>query len=220
VLNKANFVRQTSGEEFESALQHLRLVTQFAEFNSPGRVDGGGTRDAYMAENLQYVVNKEKPNSRVIVLAHNTHISKQGTGSFPAMGSYLRKTFGNGYYAFGFAFNQGEFQAQVSGEAKPRVQVFRLGPAPDRTVDWYFAQLGIPNFIVDFRRLSDDEGTSHLLQTPHRMHWVGAIFSDRWNESQWTRPLVLSRDFDGIIFIENTTPARPTPTGTRKGVLE
>jgi erythromycin esterase len=134
------------------------------------------------------------------------------------MGSYLRKIFGNGYYAFGFAFNQGEFQAQVSGEGKPRVQVFRLGPASERTVDWYLARAGVGNYIVDFRRSQKDKAVSQWLQATHRMHWVGAIFSDKWGEPQWTQPFVLSRDFDGLIFIEKTTPARPTPTGRREGI--
>ena len=217
VLNKARFVRDTSIEEFGTALQHLRLIAQFAEFNSPGAVDGGGTRDGYMAENFQYIVNGEKPTTRFIVLSHNTHISKRDTGSFPAMGSYLRRTFGNGYYAFGFAFNQGSFQAQVAGQGTPRVREFTLGAAPQRTVDWYLARTGIASHIVDLRRLQKDETLSQWLPATHRMHWVGAIFSDQWGESQWTQPVVLSRDFDGLIFIEKTTSARPTPTGRRTG---
>jgi erythromycin esterase len=201
-------------------LQHVRLIAQFAEFNSPSAVDGGGTRDGYMAENFQHLVNRERPTTRFIVLAHNAHISKRDTGNFPAMGSYLRKTFGNGYYAFGFAFNRGSFQAQVAGQVKPRVQEFTVGAAPERTVDWYLARTGIASYIVDFRRLPKDETFSRWLQATHRMHWVGAIFSDKWGESQWTQSFVLSRDFDGLIFIETTTRARPTPTGRRIGTSQ
>lgn len=217
VLNKARFVRDTSPEEFETALQHLRLIAQFTEFNSPGVVDGGGTRDGYMAENFQYIVNGEKPTTRFIVLAHNAHISKRDTGNLPAMGSYLQKSFGNGYYAFGFAFNQGSFQAQVAGQGTPRVREFTLGAAPERTVEWYFARTGIASYIVDLRRLQNDETLSQWLKATHRMHWVGAIFSEEWGQSQWTQPFLLSRDFDGLIFIEKTTSARPTPTGRRTG---
>lgn len=216
-LNKAMFVHQTSLGEFERALQHVRLIAQFAEFNSPSSVDGVGTRDGYMAENFQHIVNGEKPTTRFIVMAHNAHISKRDTGNFPAMGSYLRKTFGDGYYAFGFAFNQGSFQAQVAGQGTPRVQEFTLGVAPERTVDWYLARTGIVNHVVDFRRLPKDETLSQWLQATHRMHWVGAIFSDKWGESQWTQPFILVRDFDGLIFIEKTTSARPTLTGRRVG---
>lgn len=220
VLNKASFVRQSSLEEFEKALQHLRLIAQFAEFNSSGVVDGGGTRDGYMAENFQYIVNGERATTKFVVLAHNAHISKRDTGNFPAMGSYLRKTFGNSYYAFGFAFNRGSFQAQTAGEGKQRVQVFTLGSAPERTVDWYLARTGIASFIVDFRHSITDKTLSPWLHATHRMHWVGAIFDDKWTESQRTRPFVLGRDFDGLIFIENTTRARPTPTGKRVGIPE
>lgn len=218
VLNKTNLARQSSAEEFERALQHLRLIAQFAEFNSSSAVEGGGTRDGYMAENFQYIVNGERPETRFVVLAHNAHISKRNIGNFPAMGSYLREVFGSGYYAFGFAFNQGEFQAQVSGPGKPLVQVFRLGPAPERTVDWYLARAGVGDYIVDFRRMPKDDRISQWLQATHRMHWVGAIFSDKWGESQWTQPFVLTRDFDGLIFIEKTTRARPTQTGRREDV--
>jgi erythromycin esterase len=220
VLNKATFVRRTSAEEFETALHHLRLVAQFAEFNSAGAAEGMGTRDGYMAENLQHIVNGEKPSTRVVVLAHNAHVSKRGTGRFPAMGSYLRQAFGDGYYAFGFAFDRGSFQAQVAGPGRPRVQEFRLGPAPARTVDWYLARTGIPRFVVDLRRPPENEAFSQWLQATHRMRWVGAIFSDGWTEAQSTQPFVLSRDFDGLVFVDETTRARPTPTGRRTGISE
>lgn len=130
------------------------------------------------------------------------------------MGSSLSKAFGDGYYAFGFAFNQGSFQAQVFGAGKVRVQEFTLGPAPEGTVDWYLANVGLGNFVVDLRS-SKDEELLRWLQTPRRMHWVAALYADGWTESQWTQPTVLSRDFDGLIFIGNTTRARPTPTGRR-----
>lgn len=220
VLNKADFISRTSAEEFERAMQHLRLLAQFAEFNSPSSVDGGGTRDRYMAENFQSIVNAERPGTRFIVWAHNAHVSKRDTGNFPPMGSYLSRTFGDSYYAFGFAFNQGSFQAQVAGEASVRVQEFTMRPAPEKTVDSYLARARASNFIIDFRRLSNDERLSQWLQATRRMHWVGAIFSDRWTEAQWTQPFVLNRDFDGLIFIERTSRARPTVTVRREGISE
>jgi erythromycin esterase len=133
------------------------------------------------------------------------------------MGSYLQKAFGKSYYSFGFAFNQGSFQAQIAGNGKPRVQEFSIKPATEKTVEWYFARAGIGNYIVDFRSLPPDEKMSQWLRATRRMHWIGAIFSNEWTEAQWTQPFVLSRDFDGLIFIEKTTRARPTPTGRRNG---
>ena len=217
VLNQARFVRDTSSEQFDRALQHLRLIAQFAEFNSAGPVDGGGTRDAYMAENFQQIVNREGATARFIVLAHNAHISKRDTGNVPAMGSYLRKAFGDGYYAIGFTFDRGSFQAQAAGPGPPRVREFTLGAAPERTVDWYLARTGIARYLLDLRGMQKDDTVSPWLHATHRMHWIGAIFSEDWGESQWTQPFVLSRDFDGLLFIDETTPARPTSTGRRTG---
>jgi erythromycin esterase len=218
VLNKAGLVRNSSVEEFDRALQHIRLVAQFAEFNSQEPVEGGGTRDGYMAENFQHIVNREKPGTRFVVLAHNAHISRRGTGRYPAMGSYLGSAFGARYYAFGFAFNRGSFQAQVAGDGKPRVEEFTLGAAPKSSVDWYLARAGIPSYVLDLDRLSKNSEAGQWLRTELPMHWIGAIFSDKWVESQWTRPFVLDRDFDGLIFIEHTSRARPTATGRRTGM--
>ncbi len=126
------------------------------------------------------------------------------------MGSDLRNAFGNKYYAFGFSFNRGSFQAQNVDEKEVKVQEFTLEAAPEKTVDWYFAQTGIKNFIIDFRNSPKDNLFSKWLQTERKMYWVGALFSNHWNEARKTQRFVLSHNFDGIIFIEQTTRAVPT----------
>ncbi len=90
-----------------------------------------------------------------------------------------------------------------------RVKEFTLKSAPDKTIDWYLAQARAGNYIIDFRSISKDENILRWLKEPRRMHWIGAIFSDKWTESLWSQPFVLSRDFDGIIFFEKTARARP-----------
>lgn len=218
VLNKTDLMRKSSESEYEKVLRNLRLIAQFAEINSRSAVSPQDyeTRDEFMAENIQTIISRQKPETRFIVWAHNAHISTRGEGGNRTMGGYLREVFGKKYYAIGFSFNRGSFQAQNIDEKEVKVQEFTLEAAPEKTIDWYFSQTGIKNFIIDFRNLPKDDLFSVWLQTERRMYWVGALFSNRWSEAQKTQPFVLSRDFDGIIFIEQTTRAVPTVTGKRK----
>lgn len=68
-----------------------------------------------MADNICYVLNRVPPGARVAVWAHNAHISTGAAISAPgggqAMGAFLRQRLGARYYALGFAFSEGSFQA-------------------------------------------------------------------------------------------------------------
>jgi erythromycin esterase len=209
VLNRASLVRQSSKVEWQGAVDHLRWLTQFAEFNSPASSRGGGTRDGYMAENFLALVGRERPGTRFALWAHNAHICKRDTGSFPALGSYLGKAFGNEFYAFGLSFDRGSFRAQLPRQQPPKQKVFSLGSATAGTIDWFMSKVGIGNFAVDLRARTTDARIADWLKTPHSLHWAGAFFSDDGSAAVSTRPFLLSRDFDGLIFVESSSPSRP-----------
>ena len=61
-----------------------------------------------------------------------------------------------------------------------------------------------PERIIEFEFVRATENAAL-----HAMHWIGAIFSPKWTEAQWTQSFVLRRDFDGLGFVEATTPTRP-----------
>jgi Erythromycin esterase len=81
-----------------------------------------------MAENVKWIAD-ENPGARLIVWAHNGHISNTGYFGTVSMGSYLRKAFGSQLVNFGFAFNEGAFQAVEQG--KGLLRSFTVEPAPD-----------------------------------------------------------------------------------------
>ena len=209
VLHRADLIRRNSAEQWDRALGDLKLLAQFAEFNSPSATDDVGTRDGYMAENFLDAFEREKPGTRFVVWAHNAHVCKRDVGRFPALGSYFRKHFSNNYYSFGFAFDSGSFRAQLPRLQPPKLGVFNLGPAPAGTVDWYMARTGLASYLVDLRSPPDDAAVTAWLKTPHNLHWVGAFFSENSPGSSSARSFVLGRDFDGLIFVAKGTPTRP-----------
>jgi erythromycin esterase len=220
VLNQTRFVRETSPAEFEKVLQHARILAQFDD--SYGRATTPQAtnnplvhdRDYYMAENIEYLMNQEGPGTRMIVWAHNGHISTAKLGNAPAMGSFLRKIYGPAYYSLAFTFGEGSFQSRnmTGGGA---LEEFTLGPAPEGSVDWFFAQPGIPNYIVDFRSAPKEGVFAKWLGSPHPMRSMGSGFSKEWPPQQYMVPTVLPNEYDGLIYIGKTTRARPNPSGMR-----
>jgi erythromycin esterase len=204
IVNEGDLVRRTSAAEHRRAVDGARLLLQFAEFNASLPPGEGGTRDQYMADHLFRAMG---PDTRAVVWSHNSHIAARQTGSYPPMGGFLREAFGAGYYALATAFDRGAFQAQVARVSPPQVREFSVPAAAEGSIDFFLARATDGTAIVDLRRdPPSDPRIAEWLQTPHPMHWVGAIYSDQ--SSPW-QPFILARDFDGVAIIDSTTRARP-----------
>jgi len=224
-LNQARFTYSTSAQEFQIALRCSLIMAQFADmfsrpaFDQQNPANGGvARRDFHMAENIKFIVNTEGSDSRVIVWAHDSHISSANLGAkLPAMGSYLRQVYGPGYYALGATFGQGAFQSMNmdrDDQQKRGLTEFNLGPGDQGSVDWYFALPGLKNYLVDFRSSAKTPQITEWLNTSHMMRSIGSGFSTKWPWWQYTEPTVLQKRFDGMVFIETTTRARPNAMKT------
>jgi len=221
VLQEANFIHKTSRAEYEINLHLLRLLFQDADISSREFNESFEPRDRYMAENFLHLLNREPAGTRVAVWAHNSHIS---TGEIPGpdgalgkwMGNYLRQELNGGYYALGFVFNEGSFQAtSTTSSGETQFVEYTVGPAGEGSLNWYFAQPKIGNYIIDFRRTPKNEAVQQWLTKPRGLGFLGGYnipqdYKDWWAAGgktfQW---VTLSKEFDGMIFIERTTRARP-----------
>jgi erythromycin esterase len=221
--NQARFVRQTSAAEFDLAMQHARIPLQFDDSYTRSVKDPKFiyTRDYYMAENIESLMKTEGPGTKMVVWAHNGHIQTGVLGAQPSMGAYLRKFFGDAYYALGFSFNEGGFQSRdLSQKGRGALTEFTFGPASAGTGDWYFAQSGITNYVVDFRGAPKEGKVAHWLSSTLLMRSVGSGFATDRPERNFLSPTVLKNQYDGMIFIARTTRARPNPSGMRGPMSE
>ena len=178
-----------------------------------GAESGTAMRDYYMAENIKRLVEREPPGTRIVVWAHNGHISAGDSGGrYPRMGWHLRRAFGDAYYALGFSFNQGAFQSRdANPKANRALTEFKVGAAPENSLDWYLARSGIRYYVVDFRHTPKPAPVAEWLATPHPMRSVGSIFAAATANSVFA-PTLLKQEFDGVVFFETTTRARPNPS--------
>jgi erythromycin esterase len=214
--NRMPFVRLSSLEEFESALQHLRVCIQYAStlllIQDPAALQD--SRDTAMAENIEYIVTVLEPGAKAVVWAHNMHVTTSpAVKGWVTMGERLRGIFGKGYYSLGLTFNRGWFQALDGRETDLRIGEFALPPAREGSVEWHFAQAELGDSYVDFRRHKGDT-VQKWLDAPRAHRQVGGGFNPNWppERSESKRPM---SQYDGLVYIESTSRARPTATGWR-----
>ncbi len=195
----------------EWAVQDANLIRQAARFNvalsSP-------ERDSLMAANLDWVLQTLAPRGRVLVWAHDVHVSKGGdtTLSFNGgaqMGAYLRRTHGDDYRNFSLLTYQGTYSATRSftdyamiaaeGIAAPVGSVeaaLHALPRPAGSVGW----------IVDLRRGMTDAGAAWLRQLRPIRH-VGFAAYDYGFDLNAQVP----REFDGVLFVDRSSASRMLP---------
>ncbi len=148
------------------------------------------TRDKFMTENLIKI--QEGRESKTIVWTHNVHIMKDTASNSLAMGSYLNEHFKNEFYAVGFdtfkgavnVLNQSEFEAHTfQAEASSFSSV--LAQAKDKLL------------FLAFHNDSPFTGTTTFITN---------IYAN-WQEPPKPLQIKPGVDFDGIVFIRDTSPS-------------
>jgi erythromycin esterase-like protein len=200
--NRSRYLQAGSApKDLDWVIQNARLVLQFAQLKA-----GVKTRDQSMADNVKWIAD-HNPDAKIVIWAHNGHITNTGYGGTNSMGSYLRKMFGSQLVNFGFTFNQGSFRAydQVS-----QVRPFTVDPAPEGTLDRTLAAVGIPLFAVDLRQLPKQGPIAQWFSNTPKSRSVGAAYSDKLAPYLWTTDPA-NAQFDVLLFVEKTTSAHPNP---------
>ena len=174
-------------------IQNVRVINQCFDFYLNG--PSSEIRDNYMAENLSWILDYNT-NSKIVLWAHNGHISKQRGG----MGNYISIKYSDQYYSIGFLTNKGKYtggrQNFISTENK-------LVESKPGSFEFNFGKTNIPYFFLDLNSIDKNNPNSQWLNRRlfHR------ILGGNANDYQFY-PCVLKGNYDGVIFINSTTPSR------------
>ena len=128
------------------------------------------------------------------------------------MGARLREIYGQAYYAVGFAFNRGGFQSRNMDD-RSILMNFTVPAAREGSIEWYLSHARHERFFVDVRRAPGGQA-GEWLRTAAPMRAIGSGFSPKAPD-RFDSPTVLLEWYDGLFYIDRTTPARPNPTGRR-----
>lgn len=204
---KEDYIRMTSTSEWALARQHVQIVAQSIEKHK-SRERGFRTRDKSMADNALWILDHEGPGAKMVIWAHNGHVMNRPGW----MGAHLRKVLEDEMVVFGFAFNQGWFQARSMPLSGP-LKSFRVGPASESSLDGTLAAAGLSLAVVDLHSLPKTGPVAEWFADPHGTRSVGSAFDEKW-DNQALRPRYVVTDvYDALLFVETTTSARANPSG-------
>jgi erythromycin esterase len=184
------------------ARQNLAIVKQ-AEVKVGDQSERGKSfRDRAMAENVKWILDQEPPGTRMMLWAHNGHVTKAARLYSPdslPMGEHLLGFFGDRLVSCGFVFGQGSFRAVDM--AAGGIQEFRVGPPPQGSVDATLGGIGLAQFIIDLR------GGPAWFAEPRFSRQIGAGYAQA-TPGVWMRRMRAAREFDLLIYVDRTTPSR------------
>ena len=203
---KKVYVEASSLKEWTLARHNLEIVRQAVEMHSVDRSGNVSPRDQAMAANVAWILDQEGPESKIMLWAHNGHVSTAPLGEGESMGAVLRKTYGEKIVVCGFSFDHGSFQALQRGKG---LRQFTVGPAIPGSLDAVLAAAGIPLFAVDLRGAPSSGAVAEWLNTPQPMRSIGAIYSESAPDAYFGP--VTPHSFDVILFVNRTTAAHENP---------
>ncbi|MBZ0232524.1 MAG: erythromycin esterase family protein, partial [Deltaproteobacteria bacterium] len=208
---RAAWSKLAGKDAYLDAREDVRVIGQAAALFRAG-AKSFEARDVAMADNVDHILARLGKRSRVVLWAHNGHVSN-GLGAMKNQGAHLRERHGKGYVIFGFVFGEGSFQARdwTKGQGSA-VTEHTLGPPPETDVSAPFRATGKPIVVVDLRKAPRGV-VADWFAAPHPMRDTGAVFT---NEANMSSPQEVSKRYDAIIYVDKTTRARPNAGGIRK----
>ncbi len=196
---KVKYISAMGESGYDENLMNITLIIQEIESYKDGF---NNKRDIYMAHNILYLLRKEKKGGKVVVWAHNDHISIANQFDFTNMGMVLKDSLKDKYYAIGFEFYTGSFQSRNIDlkNTSSDWDVNTIGTPPENSLPYYLNNTGKDMLYLDYHSMGSLRNFSKTLD----MHSVGSMYSA---SSPTVYPATL-KNFDGLIYIKNSTAAK------------
>jgi erythromycin esterase len=192
----------------EWALKNARTVKQFVETKLGGNYEG---RDKAMAENVEWILNQRGPEAKVVLWAHDSHISRGDSKdvdsnffSGKSMGSYLSKEYKSDYCALGLFTYQGTCLGTIS-YSNFNLVAFDIYTSPVGSLDEGLHQVANKMkedyLIMNLKPFKNDSVKFKWMTIKRPVRYVGYVAEDYGFGGRYSMPY----QFDGIIFINQST---------------
>jgi len=195
--SRAAYVAASSEDDFTLALQSLRVAVQY-------HVMAGQSyfRDEAMAENTLWWLDRLGPDSKVVLWAHNFHVSNR----FGAQGFWLRDALGDQMVIMGFSHESGSFTAVTqAGSTFSGLGSHSLGPVLHGSYEDHLRTAAAPRFVLDLRNRDASSPATSWLGGPRRFRFIGCCY-DASNPTRYWIESALSSEFDVMIHVRETRP--------------
>jgi erythromycin esterase len=220
------YVEATSERAWALARRQVRVIEQASGNKRASQEDdverGVRDRDVAMADNVAWLQEFSR-QGRLVVWAHNGHVNRRNIRfevddegeeyCVPSMGSHLADRYGEAYYALGFEFARGGFQAiakptDENDVEEAELRAFELDSPVEGTAGETLAELDRDVALFDVEAASGDDVVTDWLATERPINSLGAVYDPAAPEA-YVREYVLADAFDALCFVAETSRARP-----------
>jgi erythromycin esterase len=202
LASESKYVNASSQADYDQALRAARIVVQNEEMFSAGN-NGSASRDRSMAENAAWLLKQGGQNAKIVLWAHNAHVSNSIRFDMEWMGSYLRKQFGSDMVIMGFSFGSGNFNAvESNGTSYLGLKPLSTSLVPDNSYEYQFRRLQLPRFFVDVRSFAQTSSGQWMKET-RAFRSIGAVYALNY-QPNYFYSTNLPNEFDVIIYFDTT----------------
>ncbi|MFC2085012.1 erythromycin esterase family protein [Bacteroidota bacterium] len=189
LMGLSNYKKTAKKDSVEWAIQNARIVVQSIE----AMMQNYQSRDESMALNVQWILNQKPEDTKVILWAHNGHVSKRKLNWLP-MGAYLNDVYKNDMLVMGFCFHQGNYTAV----GKNGLGIYSTSLSEPGSVEWILHSLDIPRLFLDLREINNSS-LSEIFDGKLEFRSIGAMAMDyAFNKTN------ITDEFDVLIYIDKT----------------
>ncbi len=137
-------------------------------------------RDKYMAENTAWLLDYYE-NEKIVVWAHNYHISDFESGATGTMGNYLSYQLGDQYTSVGFLFSQGTFTAVgMDGDSYTDLGTQTLDSIPrEGSLNALMSYTGKAAFSVEVEALRNYLAWYNAFENYMEYFFIGSGYNNR-----------------------------------------
>jgi erythromycin esterase len=207
------FIAGSSASECELYRQHVVALLQGVHQRAQPGHDATSFRDRCMADQARWILRTAAPGARLVLSAHNGHVSRAGLaevdgyGTIESIGRALtadaKDVVGEdlSMVVVGSAFGQGRFHAYGRG-----LQAFELGAPGAESREAAFLAAGLRLALLDLASAPKDGPVGAWLATPAPMRFVGGAFDPEASaRGEDVQPSRLTAEFDALFFTAAST---------------
>ena len=213
---KRTILEAASAQEYGMILRYARHLFQHVDWIANG--GDNAPRDYWMAENVKLALEELPPDSKVVLWAHNGHIA--GEYEWKNMGGHLKDRYGLQYYPLGFTLHEGTFQSRLFDRTNLKkvgpLMEFDVPPIGENLYEYDLHELREGNFFIDLRSAEKESPEiARWASTKKAFLMLDEAMDPEHGQSWYEIPMTMRTSFDGILYVEKTSRARPNPTGRR-----
>jgi erythromycin esterase len=179
-----------------------------------GEEDSWNVRDRHMLDTLEHVMEKQGPDSKVIVWAHNTHIGDyRATDMLAAghinIGGLAREKWGKqAVRLVGFGTYRGQVTASHAWDGP--IETLIIPPGRPGSIEDAFHDvakaLDENSFFVS---LDSDEMREGPLKQVHGHRAIGVVYNPKHERYGNYVPTLLADRYDAFVFVDRTSALHP-----------